>query len=202
MSIRSNLFPLAIAGAAGVTLLGAAGLVWASDSQLGSNTEGIDVSTANSDTNGSTQSASSTEESTDDTGESTTELDMVQAGALALREVDADAVYEIETEDGGWEVDVVTASTSETHEVDLAADGEVLGVETESADSEELDKAQREVDLAEAVEIAVAELDGTATEAELDHEDGRLLWEVEMDAATDREIDIDATSGEVLERDD
>lgn len=55
------------------------------------------------------------------------------------------------------------------------------------------------IDISEASEIALGEFSGTITEVELEEEDGRLIYEVEVEAGEqEAEIEIDAYTGEVL----
>lgn len=55
----------------------------------------------------------------------------------------------------------------------------------------------------EAVDIARGIVDGQLEEIELDTEDGRLIYEVELSAyGEDFEIDVDARTGEVMDLDD
>ncbi|RCW77193.1 PepSY domain-containing protein [Saliterribacillus persicus] len=50
-----------------------------------------------------------------------------------------------------------------------------------------------------AKEIALKEADGTITDIELDEDDGRMLYEIEMDTDTNEvDIEIDAYTGEIL----
>lgn len=58
------------------------------------------------------------------------------------------------------------------------------------------------ISMNKALEIAVAAVPGSPIEAEFEVEDGRSIWEVEvLDAKQQKhEIEIDATSGEVLKQ--
>jgi len=58
------------------------------------------------------------------------------------------------------------------------------------------------VSINKAVEIALAAVPGSVTEAEFEVEDGKSIWEVEVLDANQQmfEIEIDATSGEVLKQ--
>ncbi|MEC5424680.1 PepSY domain-containing protein [Virgibacillus sp. C22-A2] len=51
----------------------------------------------------------------------------------------------------------------------------------------------------EAEEIALNSFSGTITEVELDEDDGRLIYEIEIENGNEEaEIDIDAYTGEIL----
>ncbi|MBP1968639.1 putative membrane protein YkoI [Virgibacillus natechei] len=55
------------------------------------------------------------------------------------------------------------------------------------------------IDLGKAEEIALNEFDGQITELELDEDDGRLMYEIEIEDGEDEaEIEIDAYTGEIL----
>ena len=58
------------------------------------------------------------------------------------------------------------------------------------------------LDLNAAVELALAAVPGHVIEAELEHEDNKTLWEIEVAGADKKvwEIEIDAVSGEILEQ--
>ena len=52
----------------------------------------------------------------------------------------------------------------------------------------------------EAKQIALTEFEGKVTEIELDKDDGRLIYEVELkDGTHEAEIELDATTGEIIE---
>lgn len=55
------------------------------------------------------------------------------------------------------------------------------------------------IDVSEASEIALNEFSGRITEVELDEDDGRLIYEIEIESGElEAEIEIDAHTGEVL----
>ncbi|HLR52131.1 MAG TPA: PepSY domain-containing protein [Candidatus Avamphibacillus sp.] len=55
------------------------------------------------------------------------------------------------------------------------------------------------MDTSEASEIALNEFSGTITDLELDEEDGRLIYEIEIeDGEQEAEMEIDAHTGEIL----
>lgn len=50
--------------------------------------------------------------------------------------------------------------------------------------------------MADAIEAASADQDGTVTEVSLDEDDGTIAWQVEFDDEID--VDVDASSGDVI----
>lgn len=113
------------------------------------------------------------------------------------------AIYEIEIENEDMEYELKVDANS----------GEILKSEEERNTS---DKAVKEnnpkvktgknnsnldlIDINEAIEIALAEFSGEVEEAELDNDDGRFIYEIEIEAGEqEAEFDIDAVTGEILD---
>ena len=80
------------------------------------------------------------------------------------------------------------------------ADGDGHAVNTEvtetEQDDQDVDPASVEVSMADAIEAASADQDGMVTEVSLDDEDGLAVWQVEFDDEID--VDVDASSGDVI----
>ncbi|MGM0696816.1 PepSY domain-containing protein [Micrococcus luteus] len=115
------------------------------------------------------------------------------AGGIIVA-VDAD------DDDTTWEVDVVVGE--EVKELDVTADGAITETDRES-DPEDVQKAKdAEVTAQQALDTAREGRDGvTLDEMDLEDDNGTLQWEVEFDredGADGPEVEIDATSGEVL----
>lgn len=109
--------------------------------------------------------------------------------------VDAD-----DDDDTTWEVDVVVGE--EVKELDVTADGDITETDRES-DPEDVQKAKEaEVTAQQALDTAREGRDGvTLDEMDLDDDNGTLQWEVGFDredGSDGPEVEIDATSGEVL----
>ncbi|AJD89610.1 hypothetical protein JMA_02930 [Jeotgalibacillus malaysiensis] len=120
-------------------------------------------------------------------------------------------VYDIDIDDGDMDYDL---------DID-ASNGEILRVEEERDDDDDDDDdnvsssnsngtagsstSEDLISQEEAVEIALAEVEGTLESVELDDDDGRAIYEVEINTGTgdddDAEFDIDAVTGEILEMD-
>ena len=128
------------------------------------------------------------------------EFDMENA-ALAASKVMAGEIIEIELEmddaKAVWEVDIVNeANQLVTVEID-GQTGEVLSTNTDDDAAMPLANA---VNLSQAVNIVKAVEQGVIVEAELENDDGLLIWEVETIGAGNEETEfrIDAETGEVL----
>jgi uncharacterized membrane protein YkoI len=69
----------------------------------------------------------------------------------------------------------------------------------EEDSKEEGSKERSTIDSEEARRIALNEFDGTVTDLELDEDDGRLIYEIEIERGDEEaEIEIDAYTGEVI----
>ncbi len=58
------------------------------------------------------------------------------------------------------------------------------------------------ISMNQAIEIALAEVPGKVVEAELEREDGAVIWEIEVVDSQNQmfEFEIDASSGDILEK--
>lgn len=128
------------------------------------------------------------------------------AANIALHHVGGGAVSEVaqDTKDGRdiWEVEVVR--NGREHEVQIdASDGTVMEVEEKGKISRSKDRRLRDVriSLEEAMDRALAEAGGgTVRKFDLDKERGKTVYEFDIDqAGRMREINVDATSGGVME---
>lgn len=69
----------------------------------------------------------------------------------------------------------------------------------EHSNQNEANEKQTAIDIGEAVEIALSKFSGTVIEVELKEENGRLIYEVEIESGEEEaEIEIDAYTGEVI----
>jgi uncharacterized membrane protein YkoI len=141
-------------------------------------------------------------------GDPTDAVDLNTIALLAIDTAETETggiAYEIDDQDddGTWEVDVRVQDRSV--EVTVSADGlNALGTEDDDLDGDDragLDAAG--ISLADAIEIAIAEVDGQLDDAELSEDDGRHYWEVSMDTVDrdDVEVKVDVTDGTVIEVD-
>jgi len=106
---------------------------------------------------------------------------------------------ELELEDDGvvWEIEIVNAADQVvTVEVD-GETGQILSTDTD--DDTDLSYVDA-LSLARAIEVVKAVETGALIEAELEHEDGTLIWEIESLDQSDREskFRVHAETGEIL----
>lgn len=128
------------------------------------------------------------------------EFDMANAAMVASEAIAGDIIEaELDVDDGQsiWEIDIVNdANQVITVEVDAQTG---LVISTESDD----DTAPEHVDalsLARAIEVVRAVENGALVEAELEHEHGELIWEVETlgNGNQETKFRINAETGEIL----
>ncbi|QZY84615.1 PepSY domain-containing protein [Micrococcus luteus] len=179
----------------------------------GSTSPGVDASSsvastpATDDASTTSASASSSASSTaaaagsgsgtgqaDDSAYAVIDAVLEKYGDGIIVEVDAN------DDDTTWEVDVVVGE--EVKELDVTAEGDITETGRES-DPEDVQKAKdAEVTAERALDTAREGRDGVALdEMDLDDDNGTLQWEVEFDredGSDGPEVEIDATSGEVL----
>lgn len=113
---------------------------------------------------------------------------------------------ELEKEDGRLIYDVELISGREKAEIEIDAyTGEVLVIEIKTKNSNKYgNKLQSKgnkslLDAQRAIDIAQDAFDGRVTELELDREDGRLIYEIELKSEQQKaEVEIDAFTGETL----
>ena len=119
--------------------------------------------------------------------------------------------FDLEKENGRIVYDMKIKGENAKYELEVDADtGEVLEVSEENykhkTNKEEIVKSEHTpeniLSVKEAEEIAQKEFTGTITEIELDEDDGRYVYEVELrEGAQEAEIELDAVTGDILELD-
>ncbi|MBO0601205.1 PepSY domain-containing protein [Sporosarcina sp. E16_3] len=123
-------------------------------------------------------------------------------GTVTGIELDREAsgdIYEVEVKSKGFEYDL---------DID-AKTGKILRTDKDDNDDDDFDNddSDDKVIVADgkfitekaAVEIALKQAKGTVTEVKLDEDDGRVVYEIEIqDGKYDYDFDIDAISGKVL----
>lgn len=121
------------------------------------------------------------------------------AVALAESEVPGSQAVGLDLDDdGSWEVEVISGERK--FEFDISADGTtVLEREEDDADDDKVSKlAQVQVPITDAISTAMTQVAGQFDDAELDEEDGRVVWEVNLD--DDVDVQVDVVTGEIVNR--
>lgn len=132
------------------------------------------------------------------------EVSLDDALEIARSESGAEDPYKVAMEwsDGAWqwEIDLTADGQEWEFEID-ATTGEIRDFESDSeSDAETPLDLDSVMGHHEAMETAVAERPGRVTDWELKRDDGRQVYEVEIDDET--EVKIDADTGEIMEVDD
>lgn len=138
-----------------------------------------------------------------------------QVKEIELERKQTGDVYEIEVESNGTEyeldLDAVTGEVKKTEVNDQDDDRDAL-TEKRSADRDDDNDDEREdentssnqklISQEQAVSTAMKSAKGTVTEVELDEDDYKIVYEIEIrDGQMEYKFEIDALTGEVLEFD-
>lgn len=165
-------------------------------------------STSESSPSSSTSESSSSSESPSATGSGSSDagdgLAAVTAAIDAAESETGGTAYEVDDQDddGSWEIDV--AKDGASIEVEVSSQGKVTEQEQDDLDDEDRTALRSaKTTIAEAIEKALAEVDGTVDDAELEEEDGTWYWQVSVDTDDteddddDREVRVSTTNGKV-----
>ena len=138
-------------------------------------------------------------------------LTMEEAKAIAVKSVGGKVTeIELDREKSGDIYEVEVKSKGVEYDLDIdAKTGKVLRTEKDDNDNDDFDNDDSDdkvivpdgkfITEKAAIKIAMKQAKGTVTEIELDEEDGRVIYEIEIeDGKYDYDFDIDAISGEVL----
>lgn len=124
---------------------------------------------------------------------------LFQAIDAALAEHPDGVVTELDTDDDYYEIFVYDGQTEWELEVDRES-FEVIDTEDDGIDSDDQEKAEAvEIDIVEALTTASEEGGAEVEQAELDTEDGTVVWEIEL--SNDVEVYVDVATGEVVKTD-
>lgn len=163
------------------------------DSQEEASAEGADGETSETD---------DTEEADPEEGASDTDRPdepLYDAVDAVLAEYPEGVITELDTDDSYYEIFVYDGETEWELEVDRES-FEIIDTEDDGIDSDDQEKAEAvEIDFVEALVTAADEGGAIADEAELDTEDGTVVWEIVL--TNDVEVYVDVVTGEVVKVD-
>lgn len=124
------------------------------------------------------------------------------SGQITELEMDKEfnkVVYEVEVQDNGVEYDVKL--DGDTGEVLKEKQKEDLDDQSELKVKEKVTENDDIISDEEAKEIALQEFDGTVTDFELDEDDDRLIYEIEVrNNNQEADFEIDAVTGDIYEQ--
>lgn len=139
--------------------------------------------------NETTGTAETTQQGDDDSDQPSGDDPVFASIDAVLAEYAGGIIVDIDREDrsGAYDIDVVVGD--EVIELEVAADGTIHEDERET-DADDVGEAQAAtVTAAEAIQEALdLHPEGLLDEAQLDEDDGRLEWEVELDDADHRDL--------------
>lgn len=115
-------------------------------------------------------------------------------GPVELDREDGKLIYEVEI---GHEVVLIDAETGEVIQVRINGDCYTMIGDVKFEDEDALVDTVS-ITPEQAIEIAEGEVDGTVRSIELEEDDGKVTYEVEIDSS---EVTIDANSGKILDVD-
>lgn len=207
-------FTLLSVAAVGVLALSACGPDDALDAEGGGEPDSpVTVGTENGDsqedasgedTEGDSSETDATEEADPEDEEAASDADrpdepLYDAVDAVLAEYPDGVITELDTDDSYYEIYVYDGETEWELEVDRES-FEILDTEDDGIDSDDQEKAEAvEIDFVEALVTAADEGGAVADEAELDTEDGTVVWEISL--TNDVEVYVDVTTGEVTKVD-
>lgn len=116
---------------------------------------------------------------------------------------DDSVILEIEDEGDKFDVEFYSSDDSTIYEVDVTVpDYEIEEEDDEgSPDSEKQDKIDAvETDFLDAVEVVASGSSGEFEEAEIEDEDGTVVWEIEFDDGEEYKVDV--ATGDLLDDED
>ncbi len=154
----------------------------------------VEVSDSTSATTTSQAPSPTVEESAADSMETA-----AAAVQLAESSVSGSNAVELDWDDDKWKVTVI-AGNQET-EFEISADGKTV-TDREDDDSDDAEYVKQvKVSIIDASEIALAEVPGEFDKAELDEEDGKVVWKIEIDDPNDVEVYVSVDDGKIVKID-
>ncbi|WP_375346312.1 PepSY domain-containing protein [Priestia megaterium] len=149
-----------------------------------------------------------TDQSKSNDKKQTTTIEEAKAKDIALQKTDGGDITNIQLaiDDGvkQYEVDVIKGNKEYDVDIDSSS-GKIIEFDEEQKDDEdekeeELQNISPAISLDQAIKTALKSAKGTVNETDLDQENNRLVYEIEIDTADKREatVSVDAKNGDVI----
>ncbi|RBN42890.1 hypothetical protein DMN50_02700 [Priestia megaterium] len=149
-----------------------------------------------------------TDQSKSNDKKQTTTIEEAKAKDIALQKTDGGDITNIQlaVDDGVKQYEVDITKGNKEYDVDIdSSSGKIIEFDEEQKDGEdekeeELQNVSPAISLDQAIKTALKSAKGTVNETDLDQEDNRLVYEIEIDTADKREatVSVDAKNGGVV----
>ncbi|MFP3667651.1 PepSY domain-containing protein [Priestia sp. SIMBA_032] len=138
----------------------------------------------------------------------TTTIEEAKAKDIALQKTEGGDITNIQlaVDDGVKQYEVDITKGNKEYDVDIdSSSGKIIEFDEEQKDDEDereenLQNASPAISLDQAIKTALKSAKGTVNETDLDQENDRLVYEIEIDTADKREatVSVDAKNGDVI----
>ncbi|MEK4817773.1 MULTISPECIES: PepSY domain-containing protein [Priestia] len=135
-------------------------------------------------------------------------IEEAKAKDIALQKTDGGDITNIQlaVDDGVKQYEVDITKGNKEYDVDIdSSSGKIIEFDEDQKDDEDkkeenLQNASPAVSLDQAIKTALKSAKGTVNETDLDQENNRLVYEIEIDTADKREatVSVDAKNGDVI----
>ena len=149
-----------------------------------------------------------TDQSKSNDKKQTTTIEEAKAKDIALQKTDGGDITNIQLaiDDGVKQYEVDITKGNKEYDVDIdSSSGNIIEFDEEQKDDEdekeeELQNVSPAISLDQAIKTALKSAKGTVNETDLDQENNRLVYEIEIDTADKREatVSVDAKNGAVI----
>ncbi|MEJ9304826.1 PepSY domain-containing protein [Priestia megaterium] len=149
-----------------------------------------------------------TDQSKSNDKKQTTTIEEARAKDIALQKTDGGDITNIQLaiDDGVKQYEVDVTKGNKEYDVDIdSSSGKIIEFDEEQKDDEdekeeELQNISPAISLDQAIKTALKSAKGTVNETDLDQENNRLVYEIEIDTADKREatVSVDAKNGNVI----
>ncbi|WP_280158166.1 PepSY domain-containing protein [Priestia megaterium] len=149
-----------------------------------------------------------TDQSKSNDKKQTTTIEEAKAKDIALQKTDGGDITNIQlaVDDGVKQYEVDITKGNKEYDVDIdSSSGNIIEFDEEQKDGEdekeeEIQNVSPAISLDQAIKTALKSAKGTVNETDLDQENNRLVYEIEIDTADKREatVSVDAKNGGVI----